>query len=381
MLAARRSCSRRSPAAVAGLFAVLATLVAALWVAAVPARAAAARLDPPQAGRLDPGNVSRPFRDRVVHGAASGRAVAARARARAAGPPQRYATGTGESIQIQISQAYGAAPPADVGAFATFLGSRLHGPEISRLLMYIAPASEIASICGAGSLACYSPAQEQMYVPGQLDDPTQPSLEYVITHEFGHHIAQNRLNTLEISRISFPAIALGAKRWATYKNVCLQSRLGRLFPGDQGAHYFENPGEAWAESFAVYHYRNLLSAWRWSPLLQPDDGAFAAMEADVRTPWTGNTSTVLRGRFRKTSRKRFKVDLPLDGQLGLRLAGPRGSNFDLRVRIGRQTIGRTKTRGSHDRLTGDLCGVRNVDVEVLRKRRAGRFKVTVSRPV
>ena len=46
------------------------------------------------------------------------------------------------------------------------------------------------------------------------------------------------------------AVDWGTERWASLENVCQGKRSGRLYPGDEGSHYFEDPGEAFAEAFA-----------------------------------------------------------------------------------------------------------------------------------
>src|SRR5213076_326793 len=70
-----------------------------------------------------------------------------------------------------------------------------------------------------GSL-CYTPDADGCYFPdtGEIvtvgEDTQWGTVEQVVTHEYGHHIANNRVND------PWPAIAYGTKSWATYEGVC-----------------------------------------------------------------------------------------------------------------------------------------------------------------
>jgi len=76
-------------------------------------------------------------------------------------------------------------------------------------------------------------------------------------------------------------------RWATYERVCQLSRRGRLFPGRQDGHYWQNPGEAFAESYASLNRPGEGAGWEYTPLLEPSAPALAKIHADVSRPWTG----------------------------------------------------------------------------------------------
>ena len=53
-------------------------------------------------------------------------------------------------------------------SFVDFMGSRLHGRELSRLTVYLAPLSEIAARCAPGAVACYAPNLELLVGPGEV---------------------------------------------------------------------------------------------------------------------------------------------------------------------------------------------------------------------
>src|SRR5256885_2900300 len=157
-----------------------------------------------------------------------------------------------------------------------------------------------------------------MYVPST--DPggggSPFTREYVMTHEYGHHIAAYRRND------PFLAINWGPKYWASYELVCAGVFGGRYFPGNQGAHYLDDPGEGWADSYAHLHYPG--APFQFNRGFAPDAGAFAAIRRDVLSPWNGPTTRTVRrtlsGRRRVTS---ITSRPTLDGTVALALSGPR----------------------------------------------------------
>src|SRR5206468_2326437 len=56
---------------------------------------------------------------------------------------------------------------------------------------------------------CYFPATGDIFAVGE--DTPWSTVEEVVTHEYGHPVANNRLND------PWPAIAYGTKRWSTYE--------------------------------------------------------------------------------------------------------------------------------------------------------------------
>lgn len=318
-----------------------------------------------------------PLRDRVL------RVRSATARAHSAATPERaYRTPDGTTVNVALSDSFGGTPgnQAAVQTYVDFLGSRLHGAELSRLHMFIGSPDEINRQCGGelGVLACYIASERRMYVPSQ--DPTAGrspfTREYVVTHELGHHIATFRRND------PFPPLDFGPKYWSSYEHVCAGVVDGKYFPGNQGSHYVDDPGEGWADSYAHLHYPT--TPWQYAAGLQPDAGAFAAIRRDVLTPWNGPTVSSFRRRFSRGRRTMtIPVKFSLDGSLALKLAGPRNSNFDLEILEGRRVEAHSRARGSQDRLTGTVCrnGVTGtVTVRVRRRSGAGPFTLRVSVP-
>jgi hypothetical protein len=68
--------------------------------------------------------------------------------------------------------------------------------------------------------------------------PDSASREFVLAHEYGHHVAQHRAMPSP-----FPAaINWGTERWSSVENVCQGHRSGDFFPGDEGRNYYETRG-------------------------------------------------------------------------------------------------------------------------------------------
>src|SRR5437763_4870418 len=125
-------------------------------------------------------------------------------------------------VQIQVSDVYPVdqALPQD---WATYLGTLVHGAEISKLTLDLVPQSSVTGICGSQALACYDPDREVIYVSpeDQLDAP--PAKE-IAAHEYGHHVANNRNDA------PWSAVDYGAKRWSSYENICAKAAAGSASP-------------------------------------------------------------------------------------------------------------------------------------------------------
>jgi hypothetical protein len=169
-----------------------------------------------------------------------------------------------------------------------------------------------------------------MIIPGDTSGEDGVSVNYVIAHEYGHHIARHRSNA------PLPAIDYGPKRWSSYELVCTKAEKGKVAPGDEGRGYAFNPGEAWAETYARLVFP--LQAWILAPVLKPDQGSYLAASADVVQPWTQRTSTTFSG---GAGLKAFKLPITLDGAFTLQLSRrPK----EMVVKSGGQLVERIKGR-------------------------------------
>jgi hypothetical protein len=358
-------------------------LLSALILAAslsLPAVASAAELYSPNDATAPTRPFARPLQDALVERPAGlARAAGANARIAQSQPQSFFASNGDGPIRVSLSSEYGPVSKAKVQATVDFLASRVHGSELRRLALLILTPSELREACSATALACYLPKLELMIIPGEQTPAGEVPVEYVITHEYGHHIAANRNNDPFNERSSDSAVAFGPKRWGTYEQVCAGVAERRYFPGDQGENYERNPGENWAEAYAQLHYQGLYR-WGFDPSLAPDAGAFAAVQADVLRPWLRNVAVRRSGSLTARRRsKTFPVDTTLDGRVVLTLDSPRGANFDVQILDRGRIVARTRGRrpGGIDRLTAVDCVVRRFDVRVVRRSGSGTFSLRV----
>jgi hypothetical protein len=219
-----------------------------------------------------------------------------------------------------------------------------------------------------------------MYVPGETPPNSPVPVEYIITHEYGHHIANHRRNALG------SAFTLGPEYWATSQFICAGVlRPPVFFPGDEDQHYLENPGEGWADTYAHLPENGFESApFQFSPLFHRDAAAFNAIRDDVLQPWTGDVTRTASGTLGNSSQKRFGLVVSLDGPVIARLNGPSGANYDLQVRLGSKTVDSTHTAGSNDRVAGTLCSTprqpppNRLTIVVIRRSGSGPFKLKLT---
>jgi len=289
----------------------------------------------------------------------------------------QYATPDGQTVTIQVSDAY----PQDQSLpqhWADFLGSLVHGPELSRLVMYLAPQDEVSQVCGPGALACYGATQSTLLA--SPEDPAPDfSAEAVITHEYGHHVAANRTNA------PFDAIDYGTKRWSSYEQICAGAQTGRFFPGAESEpNYQLNPGEAFAETYRVLNERRAgLPEPPWqvvSQSLYPDDIALAAVQQDVLSPWTTATATTKTAKLSKRTKSHtFTLATPLDGELNASVRGPAHSRTSIVVLQGAKQLTRA-SGGSRVTASVTICGPRTVKIRVARTAGAGTFRLVVAKP-
>jgi hypothetical protein len=358
--------------------AVAAALGALALALIAPPAAAGTRGPAPIAGLFDIAAPQQPVRDVVI----GGRAGALR---RGPGAPaQRYPVndGEGRTVAIAVSPLCNPATcnSADPQRIADFLGTLVHRDEISSLTVELVPSSEISNRCGFGAGACYFPADRRMLINGSdttgSDGATR---EFVVAHEYGHHVARHRINPPFGSAIDW-----GTKRWATYERICQGARRGAYFPGDEGQHYFQNPGEAFAEAFAFNRFRRAPVRWAWSESLEPGRASFRALRADTLVPWRHRSRFVLAGtvgdRIGSTEVKRFRT--PLDGLLSVRLSGSPGSGLDLLLRDRKGRLLATSRRvGVGEQVNFVVCGQARMRAVVQRAGPGpGAFRLVVRRP-
>jgi hypothetical protein len=282
-----------------------------------------------------------------------------------------YTTATGERVTVFVSDAY---PVDDTlnQRWADFFARLVHGPELAKVSVYVAPLSELQGTCHSTEAdACYLLSAQQMILPGDVPADSTP-VEEIAAHEYGHHIAMNRSNW------PWLAIDWGTKRWASHERVCERAAAHTAFPGDEGANYFRNPGEAFAEAYRVLNGRRAPLGSVQLPWImdgfEPDSTALALLEQDVRTPWVGSTITHWRGRVGRASVRRLTVPTPRDGYAKFVLRAGRGSALLLFHPTTGKLVG-----GARREIRYGVCGERKLRIGVLLTR-AGRYSVGIYRP-
>lgn len=341
----------------------------------------------------------------ALHDPAAAMDAIARPTAKALAAAERGPTNdlpeTGGEAQIS-STYYG---PEEMGSIAATLRRLVHGSELSRLSVYVATPAEIAEICGATVVACYLPAEMKMVVSGVGRPVAGVPRDFAIAHEYGHHIA----NTQAGDR--YAAIDVGTIRWATYERVCQFTRSRKLFPGNQGAHYWEDPEEAFAESYAHLSDPASTVSWQYTPLLAPSPAALTKIHADVAHPWSGPVTSSLSGALAKpgsiVAARRVaaaagagldsativgappwvatrEISTPLDGTVSVSVQAPPGADLAVALRdtgAARSVLARaTSGEGGTAEVSFSNCGRQSLELEVRSLHGSGSFQATVVKP-
>lgn len=289
--------------------------------------------------------------------------------------------GSGETVAVAVTAAcQEACTAANPQQIANFLGTLIHGFEMELLTVQLDTPTQIEFDCGFGAQACYYAGENKIVLSGdETPASDSASREFVLAHEYGHHVAQHR-----DSPSPFPAaIDWGPARWSSYEHVCQGKRAGAFFPGDEGLHYFEDPGEAWAESFAHYRFPDAAVSWEWDPALAPDAGAFRAIREDTLSPWQGRDRFMLSGRLPARAKgaaiESFRT--PLDGTVSLRPRARHRYSVSLLNPAGRILRTSRHGLGIGHQLNFTVCGQSRLRVALRSSRRArGAFKLQVQRP-
>ncbi len=311
-----------------------------------------------------------------------------RANASATASATSYPVNDGKGRQVAIDTDCTALTcnSADPQQIANFLGTLPHGDEMNLLMVQLVPTLELPTACGsANALACYFPGQNRMVISGDESTASDGATrEYVTAHEYGHHLASHRSNA-PFANLS---VDYGPKHWASYAGVCAGVKAGRYFPGDEGNHYYDNPGEAFAESYARSVFPTAPVPWEWPDfpdVLTSNGAGTAAIQQDALNPWTGDHSDPRKGRFghkRKVKRQTKSFATPLDGAFTLTLKGPDKADLALKLKgSDGRTLARSDGLGSHEQLTYTVCGERSLTAVVKRHGHSkARFKVTAALP-
>jgi hypothetical protein len=310
---------------------------------------------------------------------------AAAARISATASSQRYPINDGSEATIAVDVTAACAESCEVTdpqRIASFIGTLIHGAEVDLLTVQLDTAFQLGFDCGFGAEACYFTGENKMVIGGYEEaDGDGATLEFVLAHEYGHHVASHRTVPAPFGS----AVDWGTERWASLENVCQGKRSGRLYPGDQATHYFEDPGEAFAEAFAHYRFPESSVRWRYFPALKPTAASLQAIKEDTLTPWRGRTSFVLAGRVpaRGEGAAVESLRTPLDGTVSLRPASlhRHGYELALRSRAGRLLRSSGNGLGPHHQIDYAVCGQPRLRLVITSTRaHSGPFRLQIQRP-
>jgi len=285
----------------------------------------------------------------------------------------------GEQVTIYVENELVAADPSIAQRWADMLTSLVHGPEIATIQVYVASLDRMQQTCGGGALGCY--ANNRLIA--MASDLPEITARAVLTHEYGHHVAQSSDNT------PWQAVDFGPKRWATVVGVCSRTASGELAPGDEGARYTLNPGEAFAEDYRLLNERRLgLPETFWGVVdkrFYPDQATLDAVAQDVTSPWHGLTTSTLASAFTSRATGRgFRIATPLDGNFRVTLTSPAKTQFTLRVvdpATGKELGSSAGSASARVKaVETSVCGQRTLQVQVKRLRGSGSFSLAVARP-
>jgi len=314
-----------------------------------------------------------------------GQPSAVTARISASASSQRYPIndGSGANIEVSVTSSCAAScDSADPQQIANTIGGFIHGDEVDLLTVQLDTEFQLELDCGFGAQACYFVGDNKIVLGGYAEaDSDGATQAFVLAHEYGHHVAAHR----EMPGPFRHAVDWGTERWASTEDVCQGKRHGRLFPGDEGEHYFEDPGEAFAEAFAHYNLPDLPVRWRYAPALKPDAAAMEAIREDTLAPWQGRESIVLSGRVpaRGEGAAVESLPTPLDGMVSLRPVSLRRHGYELalRSRAGRLLRSSHRPFGPQDQLDFTVCGQSRLRLVITStKPHATPYRLQIQRP-
>ena len=301
------------------------------------------RTPPPLRRAVPPRRSPRPPRVRVRLRLQGPRAERNR-RARVAGPAGRRPLpdrGRPE-IQVTLASSY-TGDPAVAQTYATLLGTLPHGAELASLKVAVVPSSESRAPAAAtpsdGILACYSANDQTMIVPDDQSAGSTISVNYVIAHEYGHHIAAHRSNA------PLDALDFGPKRWSSYELVCSNTIDGKLAPGDRATTTSPTPARPGPRPTRGWSSR--LEAWRFTPLLKPT-------RAPARGPGRHRPALDPARRPRPSRARAPSLQAPAHARRRLHRPARPARDYGLVVKSGGKVVGRHQ-RPAHrlpDRLPG-----------------------------
>ncbi|SEH13688.1 hypothetical protein [Thermoleophilum album] len=237
-------------------------------------------------------------------------------------------------------------PGVDLASFARILIGTIHGNELRRVQVLVAPRADIDSLCGEQAAACYFGADDGSG-RGQINVAADdPSLRHSLIHEYGHHIDNQLVGIgkgISLNRLSCSVGGDGSRRWLFARER--QSRVltsGRFRCNPTTTPWDRLLPELFAEDYA---YLNGIRDWQIPGVAPPDQGVLAALRADMRWPLRVRRRT-WRGQLAGAGSQRLiKLRLTLPTLLGLKLVAPAQTRFELRLVRAGHLLSRSAGRG------------------------------------
>jgi hypothetical protein len=251
-----------------------------------------------------------------------------------------------------------------------------HGPELADVTIYLAPEDEIHAQCQSNdSDSCFDPSTDTIYLVGTPPSDGTP-VEEIAAHEYGHAIAFARLNGSGL------AYNFGPEYWASYENVCARTEAGTAFPGDEGAHYSENPGEAWADTNRMLNGGSP-SLWQFDLSFFPDSTDFQRAREDILQPWTGNTRYQVTGRFRahQSPNRSYTLDLPDDGnEANVKLFAHGQLSANVYLYANGALVAKATGPRHNKTISFSICGGRHARIRISRRSGYGSYTLQANIP-
>jgi hypothetical protein len=326
------------------------------------------------------------IRDRVLPFTGH-RSIRARSAASGFGGPITVTVGGKQStVTIYTSNAF----TRDISvnqSWATFFATIPHGSELSSLTVMIESIDQITADCGSTADSCYDPNSNTMNLVGVT--PLDGSdMEQIAAHEYGHHIATNRLNP------PWDPVTWGPKYWASAQRVCSHSTglARKMYPGDEGSHYEDNPAEIWAETYRVIASRQagltdegwLILNDAWNPKLpgHQTDLLLGAGLRDVTSPWTTARTGGISGSFARTGQQSTTVRIPLslDGTVSASASTSGGLRVQVKLLKSTGATAATGISSTTSKATYRACSQPFVTARIARISGTGRWALLTSNP-
>lgn len=290
---------------------------------------------------------------------------------------------TSASLRVYVSNQFPTWDRTTNQLWADRFAAMLHGREIAKLRVYLAPLSQIRSpyVCGKWADSCYDPNEGIIYLTGERPEDGA-DINQIATHEYAHHIAANRSN------LPWDTLNWGPKYWATAQRVCSNTAKRMMWPNDPFNHYEDHPGEIWAETYRLVSSEGQgitpdpweIIAPRWDPT--GNESIFAAARRDVLEPWPGQRATTATGTLGPKGSQWASVPIALraDGRVSAQLTS-RGSLRATVAVVSQGDVAPTPIGTvSRTSSTATACGRTAVWVMVTRTGGSGSWSLKVSSP-